>query len=276
MDLDIGLSLDLSNRYFRASYLHLVLSSVFPHDICLHILTSQQLVKDSFFVVRISSVLNFTIVWQLGIIWSVKHELLLFDRLVIHVGRELRSMDIVVTTVSLGWTQRGVKETKQRKVVVRANSDACLPRVLLIHDPALAEGVISNVLDGLGADERFDSVVDKLDLFVDGRHQEELSQIDTNMSESPFIHHLPLFDRWVHEVTAEEEQELGIEQLFGCLLDNDAELKRINFLLAGVNSFDWCLYATVLEHYFTGHRVEECVLSCSSWFPSLIVSVEFL
>jgi hypothetical protein len=301
MDLDIGLSLDLSNRYFRASYLHLVLSSVFPHDICLHILTSQQLVKDSFFVVRISSVLNFTIVWQLGIIWSVKHELLLFDRLVIHVGRELRSMDIVVTTVSLGWTQRGVKETKQRKVVVRANSDACLPRVLLIHDPALAEGVISNVLDGLGADERFDitpsaraggvisnvldglgaderfdSVVDKLDLFVDGWHQEELSQIDTNMSESPFIHHLPLFDRWVHEVTAEEEQELGIEQLFGCLLDNDAELKRINFLLAGVNSFDWCLYATVLEHYFTGHRVEECVLSCSSWFPSLIVSVEFL
>ena len=182
MDLDIGLRLDLSNRYFRASHLHLVLSSVFPHDICLHILTSQQLVKDSFFVVRISRVLNLTIVWQLGIIWSVKHELLLFDRLVIHVGRELWSMDIVVTSVSLGWIQRGVEETKQRKVVVRANSDACLPRVLLIHDPALAEGVISNVLDGLGADERFDSVVDKLDLFVDGWHQEELSQIDTNMS----------------------------------------------------------------------------------------------
>jgi hypothetical protein len=146
----------------------------------------------------------------------------------------------------------------------------------LIHDPALAEGVISNVLDGLGADERFDSVVDKLDLFVDGWHQEELSQIDTNMSESPFIHHLPLFDRWVHKVTAEEEQELGIEQLFGRLLDNDAELKRINFLLASVNSFDWCLYATVLEHNFTSHRVEESVLSRSSWFPSLIVSVEFL
>ena len=91
-------------------------------------------------------------------------------------------MDIVVTSVSLGWIQRGVKETKQRKVVVRANSDACLPRVLLIHDPALAEGVIANVLDGLGADERFDSVVDKLDLFVDGWHQEELSQIDANMS----------------------------------------------------------------------------------------------
>ena len=112
MDLDIGLRLDLSNRYFRASHLHLVLSSIFPHDIGLHILTSQQLVKDSFFVVRISSVLNLTIVWQLGIIWCVKHELLLFDRLVIHVGRELRSVDIVVTSVSLGWIQRGVKETK--------------------------------------------------------------------------------------------------------------------------------------------------------------------
>lgn len=253
MDLDIGLRLDLSNRYFRASHPHLVLSSVFPHDIGLHVLTPQQLVKDRLFIVRISRVLNFTIIWQLGIIRSVKHELLLFDRLVIHVGRELRSMDIVVTSISLSWIQRGIKETKQRKIVVRANRDACLPRVLLIHDPALADGVISNVLDGLGADECFDSVVDKLDLFVDGWHQEELGQIDANMSESPFIHHLPLFDRWVHEVTAEEEQELGIEQLFGRLLDYDAELERINFLLAGVNSFDWCLYATVLEDNFTGH-----------------------
>lgn len=100
---DIGLSLNLSNRYFWASYFHLLGLSVLPHNIGLDILASHQLVEDLLFDVGISSVLNFAIVGQLRVVRSVEHVILVLYLLVIHVLSKLWSMNIVVTSICLSW-----------------------------------------------------------------------------------------------------------------------------------------------------------------------------
>ena len=162
-------------------------------------------------------------------------------------------MNIVIAIIDRAWIKRSIKEAEQLKVAVRADGDAGLPRILLIHDPAFCKWIVLNLLNGLRADELFDIFMHKLYLLIQGWHQKELGQIDAHVSEGPLVHDLPLLDRGVHEVTAEEKQELGIEQLFGCLLNDDTKFEGIDLLLLAVNSFDRCLYSTVFKDNFAGH-----------------------
>ena len=62
--------------------------------------------------------LNFTIVGQLRVIRCVKHVVAALDPLVIHHGSEFRSMNIVVTPISLRRSQRRIEETKEGEVAV--------------------------------------------------------------------------------------------------------------------------------------------------------------
>ena len=108
----------------------------------------------------------------------------------------------------------------------------------------------------------------KVVLFLVVFKVKNLTHADLNCVHSPLEHHLLLLDLLIHEISAKEENDLGVEGFLTNLLDKAPHLIHFNLVSIAIFGPELLLHTSIVKHDLACGNLEKYVSSSFSWVLS--------